>query len=226
MVVNYEEIVNKWYVKLREPFLRRITYEFRGRLSLDDAENIYQDTILAVHQNLIDGRVKEDTSWSSYIMTIGFNLANKALRGLGGKTDSIDRDSEEDDDSKSGLARKVEQILADIPDEDDVPFNQNPDVKSALADAIIRTHEPCATIIRLFYYDDVTMDEIAEEVRLKGYACKDASVAKAKKSQCMNSLIKYLQEGLRRLGVIDSNQVIVRKGKGGKHIITNSENEK
>ena len=47
-------------------------------LSLYDAENLYQDTFIAVQENLMLGRIKEDTSWSGYIMTIGMNMASKA----------------------------------------------------------------------------------------------------------------------------------------------------
>lgn len=59
---------------LAAEFLRRLTAKYSG-LTLYDAENLYQDTFLAVHENIQSGRVREDTSWKSYIMTIGLNLA-------------------------------------------------------------------------------------------------------------------------------------------------------
>lgn len=66
MAQDYEEIVRQWYNRLRPEFLRRLTTKYSG-LSLYDAENLYQDTFIAVQENLILGRIKEDTSWSSYI---------------------------------------------------------------------------------------------------------------------------------------------------------------
>ena len=96
MAQEYEEIVRQWYVKLRPEFLRRLTAKYSG-LSLEDAENLYQDTFIAVQENLMLGRVKEDTSWSSYIMTIGMNMASKEWRKIG-KTDSADEGFDNDEE--------------------------------------------------------------------------------------------------------------------------------
>lgn len=60
---------------------------------------------------------------------------------------------------------------------------------------LIHTPEPCGSIIRLFYYEELSMDEIAEEI---GY--KNATTAKAKKSQCMTDLIKRVTDALNRAG--------------------------
>ena len=56
MAQNYEDIVRNWYNRLRPEFLRRLTAKYSG-LSLYDAENIYQDTFIAVQENLILGAV-------------------------------------------------------------------------------------------------------------------------------------------------------------------------
>lgn len=155
MAQNYEDIVRDWYNRLRPEFLRRLTAKYSG-LSLYDAENIYQDTFIAIQENLMRGRIKEDTSWSSYIMTIGMNLASKEWRKVG-KIDSADR----------GF------------DDDEPP-------------------EPCGSLIILFYYENLSMDEIAERI---GY--KNATTAKSKKSQCMKDLIRRVKNSLLRAGILD-----------------------
>ncbi len=195
MAQEYEEIVRQWYVKLRPEFLRRLTAKYSG-LSLYDAENLYQDTFIAVQENLMLGRVKEDTSWSSYIMTIGMNMASKAWRKIG-KTDSADEGFDADDeDSGSKTARKVNELLKAMPaGEDETPLYKNEEALSLLGDELIHTPEPCGSIIRLFYYEDMSMDEIAEEI---GY--KNATTAKTKKSQCMSDLIERVSLALRRAG--------------------------
>lgn len=117
MAQDYEEIVRQWYNRLRPEFLRRLTAKYSG-LSLYDAENLYQDTFIAVQENMMLGRVKEDTSWSSYIMTIGMNMASKAWRKLG-KTDSTDEGFYcEEDDSGSKVARRVEELLKTLPEDE------------------------------------------------------------------------------------------------------------
>lgn len=47
----------------------------------------------------------------------------------------------------------------------------------------------------MFYYSDMSMDEIAEELGLK-----NASTAKARKSQCMTDLIKRVTATLQNAG--------------------------
>lgn len=139
MAQDYEEIVRQWYIRLRPEFLRRLTAKYSG-LSLYDAENLYQDTFIAVQENLMLGRVKEETSWSSYIMTIGMNMASKAWRKLG-KTDSTDEGFDcEDDDSGSKVARRVEELLKTLPeDEGDTSLYKDPEAQSLLGNELIHT---------------------------------------------------------------------------------------
>ncbi len=189
---QYEDIVREWYNRLQPEFLRRLTAKYSG-LSLYEAEDIYQDTFIAVQENLMLGRVKEDTSWSSYIMTIGMNMASKAWRKIG-KTDSTDEGfTDEDDDSGFAVNRKMEDQIRKLADSDSLCENE--DAVSILGYELEHTPEPCKSIIQCFYYNGWTMDEIAEEVGLK-----NAATAKAKKSQCMTDIIKRVTDALRRAG--------------------------
>lgn len=193
MAQNYEDIVRDWYLKLQTPFLRQLTSKYPA-LTIFDAENIYQDTFLAVQNNLLEGRIKEDTSWSSYIMTIGLNMASKAYRKIG-KTDSADDGFDNDGEgSKSKTAREVEKLVKNL-SEEETPLYENEEALSLLGDELTHTPEPCGSIIRLFYYTNMSMDEIAKEI---GY--RNATTAKAKKSQCMTDLIKRVADALRRAG--------------------------
>ena len=193
MVQNYEDIVRDWYLKLQTPFLRQLTSKYPA-LTIFDAENIYQDTFLAVQNNLLEGRIKEDTSWSSYIMTIGLNMASKAYRKIG-KTDSADDGFDNDGEgSKSKTAREVEKLVKNL-SEEETPLYENEEALSLLGDELTHTPEPCGSIIRLFYYTNMSMDEIATKI---GY--KNATTAKAKKSQCMSDLINRVTCALRNAG--------------------------
>lgn len=193
MAQNYEEIVRDWYLKLQTPFLRQLTSKYPA-LTIFDAENIYQDTFLAVQNNLLEGRIKEDTSWSSYIMTIGLNMASKAYRKIG-KTDSADDGFDNDGEgSKSKTAREVEKLVKNL-SEEETPLYENEEALSLLGDELTHTPEPCGSIIRLFYYTNMSMDEIATKI---GY--KNATTAKAKKSQCMSDLINRVTCALRNAG--------------------------
>ena len=207
MAQNYEEIVRDWYNRLRPEFLRRLTAKYSG-LTLYDAENLYQDAFIAVQENLMKGRIKEDTSWSSYIMTIGLNLASKEWRRLG-KTDSADEGFDSEDEPKTSTARKVEELLKSFPsEEEEVPLYKDAEAQSILGDQLIHTPEPCGSIIRLFYYEDKSMEDIAAEI---GY--KNAKTAKAKKSQCMYDIIARVTKALQSAGFDVSPKKRNRNGK-------------
>ena len=210
MAQNYEDIVRDWYMKLEAPFMRHLTAKYPA-LTLYDAENIYQDTFLAIQKNLLEGRIKEDTSWSSYIMTIGLNLAAKEMRRIG-KTDSVDDTPFDSDDDESATARKVDDILKVLPEGwDDDPIYTDKEAQAALGDALASTPEPCNTILTLFYKEKKSMDEIAERV---GY--RNATTAKSKKSQCMKVLTAKLLVSLRNFGLYDIYQTLKDKI-DGKH---------
>lgn len=190
---NYEEIVRKWYIRLRQPFLMSLTQRYKD-LRWEDAENLYQDTFIAIQKNLMAGRVREETSWSSYIFQIGMNMASKHARHVG-ITDSTDYNCD-DEENRKKTAKQVQNILLSLSDAEH-SFYDDPDVLSVLSEELEHTPEPCNTIVRLFYYGQKKMTEIAEAV---GY--KNADTAKAKKNQCMKSLIERVKRSMKMSGLI------------------------
>ncbi|WP_289188095.1 sigma-70 family RNA polymerase sigma factor [uncultured Bacteroides sp.] len=193
MEENFEYIVRKYYNRQREPFLRKLTRQYPS-MRLDIAEDLYQEAFIAVQDNIQRGKVRPDTDWNAYILTIGLNMASKEQRH-GGITDPFDAMYDDDkEDGNNRLARKVEDIIKEMPEEEAALCN-NPEVLSRLGNELEHTPEPCGNIIRLFYYTDATMEDIAEETGLK-----NAQTAKAKKSQCMTDLINRVTEALRRAG--------------------------
>lgn len=193
MEENFEDIVRKYYNRFREPFMRKLTRQYPS-MRLDTAEDLYQEAFLAVQDNIHRGKVRPNTDWNAYILAIGLNMASKEQRHEG-ITDSFgivyDRNMEGDNCS---LGRKVEDIIKEMPEEE-VSLCNNPEVLSRLGNELAHTPDPCGKIIRLFYYTDATMEDIAEETGLK-----NAQTAKAKKSQCMSDLINRVTAALRRAG--------------------------
>ena len=193
MEENFEDIVRKYYNRLREPFVRKLTRQYPS-MRLDAAEDLYQEAFIAVQDNIQRGKVRPDTDWNAYILTIGLNMASKEQHH-GGITDPFDAMYDDDkEDGNNRLARKVEEIIKEMPEEEAALCN-NPEVLSRLGNELDHTPEPCGKIIRSFYYTDATMADIAEETGLK-----NAQTAKAKKSQCMTDLINRVTEALRRAG--------------------------
>lgn len=197
MAHNYEDIVRNWYVRLRPEFLRRLTLRYSG-LTLADAENLYQDAFMAVYENIHNGSVKDDTSWSNYILRIGMNLASKEWRKAG-RTDSMDTEaSGEAEDKNLSWAKKIEDKLKDMPDEKDiVALSKDTEAVALLGEVLNYTPEPCKSIIYLFYEESKSMTEIAAMVGLK-----NSQTAKAKKSQCMKDYIRRGKSIFSRAGYL------------------------
>ena len=189
MKETYEDIVRKWYNKVRPMFVNTLRKRF-SQLDYDTIENLYQDAFLAVYENLQAGRVREDTSWSSYIIQIGIYLATKELRHSG-ITDSIYESGGDNEEGHQQISRTVELLLSHLTTEDESLY-QNVNALSLLGEELNYTPEPCNSIIRLFYYDDMSMEEIAVAVNFK-----NATTAKSKKSQCMKTLIERVKRSFK-----------------------------
>ena len=192
---SYEEIVRNWYNKIKPLFQNTLSKRYGNFLSADDIEDLYQETFMAVYENLRKGTVKYNTAWSAYLIEIGKNIATKKI-GKSLKSESLDGMYGYDEEKQEMQVRRVESLLQEYMKEDDSLCN-NYEVVHVLGDALQFTPEPCSTIIRLFYYDDMSMEEISAAINMK-----NANTAKSKKSQCMKGFITRVKDTLKRLGII------------------------
>ncbi|MDE6577684.1 MAG: hypothetical protein K2K58_05890, partial [Muribaculaceae bacterium] len=216
---SYEDIVRKWYLKLRGNFTTLLMDKYRNsNISLADAENIYQDIFIAIHRNLNKGIVREETNWESYIIKIGLNLAGKKYRHSS-KNDSIDEKESDNDDRFSAKAKRISDLLHTLPEEDDEEsFEKDPQSQALLGEQLSHTPEPCASIIRLTYYADMTDAEISElipEYRDNGKSSAvNAKAVKARRWLCMRDLIFRVKLSLYNAGIINEKPVkLKRNGK-------------
>lgn len=195
---TYEDIVLKWYRKMRPNFIDNLMQRYKGsRMRLEDAENIYQDVFIAIHENIKRGTIRDNTAWSSYILRIGMNLASKQYRSLG-KNEDLTEKRQDDEESPEMLAKKVSELLQSMAQEEPDLY-KDPEAQALLGDELTHTPEPCASIIRLTYYSGLTDREITEE--LNRY--NSANAVKAKRYQCMKDLIYRVKLSLYNAGIID-----------------------
>ena len=70
----------KWYETNKEPFIRFMLKRY-STLGPDDAEDLYQESIMALHQNICTNQLTElKCSLSTYLIKIGINKANNLLK--------------------------------------------------------------------------------------------------------------------------------------------------
>ena len=178
-------------------------------MRLADAENIYQDIFIAIHQNLQEGRIGSNWDWKNYIIRIGLNMASKKYRMIA-ITDSIDEADSEESEKLSARAERIQRVtdlLKEIPSEEEPELYKDPEAQALLGDELTHTPEPCASIIRSTYFSGMSDAEIAEELspyRDNGKPLADnAKAVKARRWLCMRDLVYRVKLALYNAGIIN-----------------------
>jgi len=161
-----EKVLEDLYVSNKAKFLGYAKGMLQDSAALED---IYQDAIIAFYENVRVGKVTTlKSSISTYIISIGKFMLFRYLRNRK-KTTHLKAFEDQE------LDRVFSDYIETISDEDEtIKFFQN---------AIDKLGEPCATLLKLFYYEDKGNTDIME---LLGYANTD--VVKSQKYRCMQSL--------------------------------------
>lgn len=191
---DYEIIVNEWYLKLRNLFINTIHNRFSD-LPIEDIEDVYSETFMAVRKNLIDGTVKEGTNWKSYIFRIGLNMAINKVKKEDKTLRALDQPVDDNIDADEKFQTRLS--LKDLVDEDD-DKQQLEKRLEVLGREIRYLPEPCETILKSFYYGKFSLSEIRDEIH---YKTTDA--VKAMKYDCMKRLRERIKIAFKMLDLTD-----------------------
>ena len=187
---DYLEIVTRWYEELREPFTTLLLRRY-STLGAAEVEDIYQEVFLAIHKNLREGRVAEDTNWKSYVVGIGLNMAATATRGR--KTVSAplwlaDGEGGDQRPSEAFAGMPPLDVVVELATGDAQERERQIDVVN---DALDKLREPCSTLLRDFYYNGLSLAEIRDEM---GYSSTDT--VKSKRYKCFARLKRLVMRQL------------------------------
>lgn len=147
----------------------------RGEFSLReyDAVEIYQESFIALYENITNGKLTRLTaSLKSYLFQIGRHKMLNKHRNEAGRR-SVDLTEAITERSREWDLR--EQITYEL---------------------VQQMQEPCNTVLTLYYWEELTMEQIARKMNYLG-----AQVAKNRKSLCMRKLKttlykRFVAEGL------------------------------
>jgi RNA polymerase sigma factor (sigma-70 family) len=134
----------------------------------DEAQDIYQETIIVLYQNVQKPGFTLNCALQTYIYSISKRLWLKQLN----KNSSVYKlgDNEEIADVSSDIAEYEEKEIQ----------------ISRMNDSLEQLGEPCRTLIQDFYVKHLSMEEIAEKF---GYT--NADNAKNQKYKCLQRLKRY-----------------------------------
>jgi RNA polymerase sigma-70 factor (ECF subfamily) len=162
-------VLRELYRKHRSAFIQWAKKKYTGVVGREadaDVADVYQQTFTIFYFNVRDGKFTGMTSSiRTYIFAIGKNLLNKLAEQK--------RTAEPIDDVKE----------SDLP-ADTIFERYEATHRQQLVGALLdNLGEPCKTILTKYYYEDFSMESIAERM---GY--KTAGVAKKKKCECLTKI--------------------------------------
>lgn len=164
---NDESALYEIYDKFTNPF---ISFFQKYGLSITELEDTFQDTVIALYQNIMKGRVEvNEASLKTYIWSIGKYKVIDIIRMKNkNKKLEIHNDEVEPFEMRENILSKNQRLLYKH-------------FKSL--------GESCQQIIKYFYYEGLTIEEI---VQITDY--KDANTVKSTKSRCIKQLKKLINQ--------------------------------
>lgn len=138
----------------------------------DEARDIYQVSIIAFYENIISGKL---TTLTSNLKTYLYAIAKNKVKEHRRKESKIDRNI------------GVQTIeLEELTNWDAINKEQN---LLLMEKSLEKLGDPCKTLLELYYFHGLSMEEIAEKV---GY--KNSSTAKNLKCKCIVRLRKIFED--------------------------------
>lgn len=137
----------------------------------EDAEDIFQEGLMALYEQIIDGRFKGASTIKTYLFAICRNKWMKRLRKASVKKETLGNET----DFADGAEQALDHLIAD-------------EEANTLADLLEQVGADCKKVLLLYYYERKRMQEIAQ---LMGFA--NAQIAKNKKSRCLKKLKERAQ---------------------------------
>lgn len=183
---NYNDIVHRFYEDLKSLFINYLRKNFM--MDYDEIMGIYVDVWIDVRENIRLGTVKKGTKWKAYILKMGWNKASKIARKRN-RTASIDDDSFN--------REKFELEYYKDKDEEKSMYDDE-GLLGVLASELSYIPDPCNTLLKLYYYEDLSMNEIADTMNYSS-----ARVAITTRGRCMEKLKSRVLTTVRKLGLLN-----------------------
>ena len=179
-----EQIITEVYKRYKKPFFGFAKKNYG--LSEDIMEDIYQETMLAFHQNVMNGNVNNlSVSLQTYLFAIGKNKIGDYLRqsNKGIHIENFSDIFSSEDERFDYFYKKEESVV-----------NRR---NMIVYNAVSQMANPCKTLLFLFYWDKKSMKEIAEQMN---YNSPD--VVKQQNQRCKKKIETYLSLKLKEAELI------------------------
>lgn len=152
--------IYRTYYKMIEAFV------IKNSGTKDDAQDVFQDSILALYNNIKDGKYSQESQLSTYIFSISKNVWFNVLR-KNGRINLIENKEFENNESDEDIEGMIE-------------FTE---LQKQIGALLHKVGQECSRVLKLFYFERLRMVKIAEEMN---YPTEQE--AKNKKYKCMKKI--------------------------------------
>ena len=167
------------YNDFRSEFVAWITHHFQ--CSRDEAKEVFQVSVIAFYNNIMSGRIQSlDSSIKTYLFAIGKNKFLEYQK-FGNKFENISDSENELIDIVSIEKQEKEQKL------------------QMMERCIELLGDPCKSLLELYYYEKLTMDDISRKL-----SYKNQSTTKNLKYKCLLRLRSLFEK---ELNLVDNRQL-------------------
>ena len=187
MSYDFNVIVHQFFEELKPLFINYLHKNFR--LDYNEIMDIYSEVWIDVRGNIRHGNVKPGTKWKSYILKMGWNRANNIVSRRPHVIDYYD----DEKFNKYEFERKYAEEKAT-----ETSIYEDPDMQAVLAAELSYIPDPCNKILKLYYFDELSMKEIADTMN---YSSPRSAITT--KNRCMEKLRTRVVDTVRRLGLLN-----------------------
>lgn len=192
MDYDYNNIVHRWFEELRQPFIHYIRKNFR--MDYDEVNDIYSDSWMELRKIILNGKATDD-KWRALIFKIGWREANKKAER---QKKIIPLESLEADGDADCFNLGLFEFEKAVRRMHDKSVYENSDLYTVLGTELGYIPDPCNRILKMYYYDDMSMTEIAETMNYRS-----SRSAITTKNRCLDKLKARVKDAVRRLGILD-----------------------
>jgi RNA polymerase sigma factor (sigma-70 family) len=137
----------------------------RNSGSVEDVSDVFQDTIIALYQKIVEDNFNLTTDLKGYFFGIARNIWSVQLRHKA----------------------RTEELNVDLPDEEEDEIN-DPMLQKIMTRAFNKLKPDCQRVLTLFY-DSCSYEDIAVKMKLK-----NETYARRKKYLCKEALMEFIKE--------------------------------
>ena len=186
MAIDYNEIVHRNFEEMKTPFVNFLRKNFK--IDYDDIMDIYVNVWIDVRDNIQHRKTEHVKSWRSYIFNLGWKQACKFAT----RKKQIPSFDDENFDREEFEKKYTEEQEAEK------SIYNDPDLKTVLAAELSYIPNPCNNILKMYYFDDRSMKDIADTMNYSN--SRSANVVR---NRCLEKIKQRVLNAVRQLGILD-----------------------